>query len=152
MLLRLKSMGHASRPFQVSQGSPLAPVPANAQAIFGATCPVVSTGFWENGNPIKAPSDPDAQLAQYRLTLFPDGLASLFGTEMLLFANCSVSAKAVSCSEVTKSSEGAERLDPDIKRTIDLDRMTGALHATTWRNSAPALRRDDRGTCTFDEE
>ena len=70
---------------------------------------------------------------------------------MDLFVNCTVSAEVVSCHELGGPSSDGKVRDPNILKSIELDRKSGAFHAVVWLKSNPTFRRDRRGTCRFEE-
>jgi len=121
---------------------------AQAQLIFAAKCPVVSEGFWENGNPVPPRVRGDDE--RYVLAYYPDGLSANHDGEMDAFANCTTVDDVLRCSELNADTALGPP-DPDVLKSIELNRKTGAFHAVVWLKSRPSVRRDSRGTCVFDD-
>lgn len=122
---------------------------ACAQARFAATCLVVSQGFWESGAPIPAPVQGEESEA-YHLAAFPDGLAATYLGDMTLFVKCATTGDVIRCAE-TSSAPPSRKADPDLVQSLELNRKTGEFHVVVQRKSKPAVRRDSRGTCVFDD-
>jgi hypothetical protein len=70
---------------------------------------------------------------------------------MELFINCTTVGDVLSCGEISANTALGPP-DPNVLKTIELNRKTGAFHAAVWLKSRPSVRRDSRGTCVFDNQ